>query len=325
MAQKYKRLSYTERTVIDQLRKQGYGVRFIARALRRSPSTISEELRREGMDIHSYSLIKAQRRANIMRKSLKPKIKMHAALEALIHLLLIERRCSPAQISGYLKRYYPNQKPLHVSHQTIYSYIKEPKHWALLRSYLRRKGKKRRNRKLYPKRGLIRDMLPISERPQEVERRQVPGHWEGDLIIGKNGASAMGTLVERSSRYTIIVPIKKRDSQSVVDAFIKKLKELPRKLLKSLTYDQGSEMAFHKKISSQLAMPVYFANAGSPWQRGSNENTNGLLREFFPKKTDLRLHSEEKIQEVQSLLNKRPRKILAFASPSQVLERFMKQ
>jgi IS30 family transposase len=323
MAKTYVSISYSERIVIEQLIKQGFGVRGIARTLNRSTSTISTELRRNGMSIDNYSVTKSEKHAKVMRKSLKPKEKMHGALEAMTQQLLIEYHCSPSQISGYLKKQYPDQTDLHISHQTIYSYIRHPSRAHLLKKYLRRKGRKPRNRQLDAKRERIKNMKLIGQRPQEVENREIPGHWEGDLIVGKNNGSVMGTLVERSSRYTIVVPLERRDSQTVVDAFIEKLSKFPEHLRKSLTYDQGIEMAFHEKITSQLKMPVYFAEAASPWQRGSNENTNGLLREFFPKKTDLNKYSHDEIQKVQDTLNKRPRNILEFSTPKKILEAFL--
>lgn len=322
MAKKYISITYNERVVIKQLIKQGFGIRDLARALNRSPSSISTELRRNGMNINTYSVIKADRHAKIMRKSLKPKEKMCGALEAMAQQLLIEVRCSPMQISEYLKKKYPDEQELHVSHQTIYSYIKDPNRTNLLKKYLRRKGRKPRNRRLYAKRERIKNMKSIHERPDHVEARQVPGHWEGDLIIGKNGASAMATLVERSSRYTIVIPIEKRDSQTVTEAFIKELRKFPPHLRKSFTYDQGIEMAYHKELTDQLDMPVFFADPASPWQRGSNENTNGLIREFFPKKTNLNEYSDEEVSKAQDLLNKRPRAVLGFSTPYIVMQKF---
>ena len=318
----YNRISYSERVVIEQLSKQGYGVRKISEALNRSPSSISEETRRNGVTIKTYKAKDANWHANLMRKSVKPKEKMHGPLKEIIDQMLVEKHWSPMQISGFLKKHYPNEHYLHVSHQTIYSYIKEPPRYNLLKKYLRRKGKKRRNRSLYEKRGRIKNMQSINKRPLEVEKREIPGHWEGDLIIGKNGNSAMGTLVERSSRYVIIIPLQKRDSKTVTDAFIEELKKFPRHLRKSLTYDQGIEMAYHKRITEDLKMPVYFADAGSPWQRGTNENTNGLIREFFPKKTDLNSYSYETVKSVEDILNKRPKNILGFSTPSKVLKGF---
>ena len=181
---------------------------------------------------------------------------------------------------------------------------------------MRRKRKKRR-RKQRPRRGGIRNKTSIHERP-DISDRQEFGHWEGDLIIGKDQKSAMGTLVERSSRFTIIVPLKGSDSRTVVNAFKEAFQGIPKHLRKSLTYDQGSEMAEHERLSKSLNMAVFFADAGQPQQRGSNENVNGLIREYFPKKTNLNDYSHEEILKVQQIINSRPKRVLEYAMPKEI-------
>ena len=315
----YTRITFHERLIIQRLNKQGNSCRSIAKILDRSPSSISEELNRWGMSSSTYSFQRAQTHANLMRKNRKPKEKMHGALEAIVQQLLTEVHCSPMQISKYLKKAYRELPELHVSHQTIYNYIHTSPKKNLLIKYLRRKGKKRRKKSTETK-TRIKNLTSIHERPEEVETREVPGHWEGDLIVGKNNGSSIGTIVERCSRYTILVRTEKKESQMVVSAFSEEMGTLPAELLKSLTYDQGSEMAFHENLSRQLGINVYFADPGSPWQRPTNENTNGLLREFFPKKTDLNRVSFEELKRVQNLLNRRPRAVLGYATPAEAVD-----
>lgn len=168
------------------------------------------------------------------------------------------------------------------------------------------------------KRGGIKNRVSIRERPAEVDTREEPGHWEGDLILGAKHQSAIGVLVERSSRYTILIRTDNKEAQTISENFIRFLQKVPASLRRSLTYDNGSEMAYHENISQALGMKVYFADPRSPWQRGSNENTNSLVREFFPKGTDLSVHSQEHLGSVAALLNRRPRKVLAYISPAEV-------
>ncbi|ADI38154.1 transposase for insertion sequence element IS1086 [Waddlia chondrophila 2032/99] len=317
MAQ-YCRLSFAERCRIEQLKKQGYGVRSISRSLCRSPSTISDELHRRFTD---YKAKTAQQDA--IKKSCQrvKKRKISGFLEEAILYLLTELRCSPEQISGYLRKDYASMPEMQVSPEAIYLWIYRHERREVITGFLRRKHRYRRNRNVKGvHRGGIKNRVSIRERPGSVEDRQEVGHWEGDLIIGKKQGSAVGTLVERSSRYTILVQLDGRDSETVVSKFISFLKRIPAHLRRSLTYDNGSEMAYHEKIYEQVGTKVYFADPRSPWQRGSNENTNGLIREFLPKSTDLSVHSQEKLGGIASLLNRRPRKILNFNSPEKVFE-----
>ena len=211
---------------------------------------------------------------------------------------------------------------MQLSHETIYQYIYCKAKGNLKKSllkYLRQKRRARNNRKLsHEKRGQIPDLIPIHQRPEEVEDRQVPGHWEGDLIMGKDHKSALGVLVERTTRFVFMVPLKSKKSADVKDAFTHQFQEVPFHMKNSLTYDRGKEMVQHKQFSEDTGIDVFFADPHSPWQRGSCENTNGLIRDFFPKKTDFSKVSYEEIKYVQDLLNERIRKALNWNSPEEM-------
>ena len=317
MAQ-YCRLSFAERCRIEQLKKQGHGIRSISRALCRSPSTICRELKRRFTSYHAKTAQKDSIEKSYQRVK---KQKISGPLAEVILYLLTELRCSPEQISGYLRSRYGSSPEMQVSPEAIYLWIYRHERREIVTRFLRKKHKYRRKRKVKGVlRGGIKNRVSIRKRPLEIEDREEVGHWEGDLIIGEYGRSAVGTLVERSTRYTILVQLDSRDSETVVSKFISFLKRIPVHLRRSLTYDNGSEMAFHERIYKEIGTKVYFADPRSPWQRGSNENTNGLIREFLPKSTDLGIHSQEKLGGIASLLNRRPRKVLCFNSPEQAFE-----
>lgn len=320
---KYTRISFHERCRIRQMLEEKKSISEIARILRRSKSTISTEIRRKGMTKESYYQIQAQQDANFRRKLVHKKLKIHGALEASIQLLLLEHRWSPEQISRYLKIYYSDQPQLHVSSESIYQYVYKSPHYKIYTQVLRSKHKKRRSKPRTP-RGGIQNRVSIRLRNPEVLSRQTPGHWEGDLIIGKGHRSAIGTLVERSTRYVRIVHLPLKDSKTVIQAFEAEFQNIPENLKLSLTYDQGSEMSQHLQFTASSGIPVFFADPGSPWQRGSNENMNGLIREFFPKGTDFKLVSREALKRVEHLLNSRPRKILNFSTPNEKFNTFVK-
>ena len=229
---------------------------------------------------------------------------------------------SPEQIAGWLKRAYPQEEHNQVSHETIYRSLFVQARGVLkkeLMQYLRSKRTIRRSRHASLKRdglGQIRDAISISERPASIEDRAVPGHWEGDLIGGSRN-SYIATLVERHTRYVMLVKVQNKDTESVVSALIKQAHQLPRELYKSLTWDRGKELADHKRFTLATNIDVYFCDPQSPWQRGSNENTNGLLRQYFPKGTDLSVHSQAHLNKVVRQLNERPRKTLGFETPAE--------
>jgi len=256
------------------------------------------------------------------------KLAKNAQLRDLVQAKLVEK-LSPEQISRQLRRQFPDDAEMRVSHETIYQSIYVQGRGALRRelAVCLRTGRalRRPHRKGRERRGRIPNMINISERPAEVEDRAVPGHWEGDLIIGKQGRSAIGTLVERKTRYLILMHLKGQSAEEVEKAMVAATKRLPETLWKSLTWDQGSEMRNHAKISVATNLEIYFCDPAKPWQRGSNENTNGLLRQYFPKGTDLSVHSPEDLDFVSAQLNRRPRKTLNWLEPREVLAELLSE
>jgi IS30 family transposase len=233
---------------------------------------------------------------------------------------------SPEQIAQYLKATYA-ENTMQVSHETIYTYLYTLPRGALRKELIAQlrqgeRGRQRRKRDT-DRRGIIPNMLSIHERPSEVADRCVPGHWESDLIIGKDHASAIGTLVERTTRTTILVPLKAKDAVSVRRAFAQTVKQLPKEVFKSITHDRGSEMAQHELFTTDTKVQIYFADPQSPWQRGTNENTNGLIRQYFPKGTDFNLVSKAELKRVQNELNQRPRETLNWQTPETEFARLL--
>ncbi|WP_394295633.1 IS30 family transposase [Nocardiopsis alkaliphila] len=326
-------LTSDERTQIADLDREGMGVRAIAVKLGRDPSTISREPRRNAtVDPRGkthYRPHAAQARAEARRPRPKPsRIALDPELRTRVQDLLDER-WSPEQISRRLKRDFPDRPELHVCHETIYQALYVQARGGLRREVAaalrlgrtrrksRHQAQQRRSRFAYP-------MVMISERPAEVADRAVPGHWEGDLIIGANGASAIGTLVERSTRYTMLVHLPHgRSAEQVADALAATVATLPAHLTRSVTWDQGSELGRHHEFTTATDIPVYFCDPASPWQRGSNENTNGLLRQYFSKGTDLSVHSREHLEAVAVQLNGRPRKTLDWDTPAERLAKLL--
>lgn len=319
----YRRLSIGEREEISRGLASGLGIIEIAARLARSPSTVSREVAGFEGEWRGYRAHVAQgraaRRASGRRKG-RRKMLASAKLERLVRRRLLSG-WSPDQIAKSLRMRYPDRTDMRVSHETIYAYLYVLPRGELKRRLiagLRQERKYRRKRKPgthAEKRGRIADMLSIEERPAEVADRTVPGHWEGDLIIGRHKRTAIGTLVERATRFAILVPLKAKDAASVRKAFAREVKRLPRQLAKTLTYDQGSEMKQHKLFTEETSMQVYFAHPSSPWERGTNENTNGLVRQFFPKGTDFSAVTVRQIKRVQRLLNERPRMTLGYRTP----------
>lgn len=299
----------------------GQSIRAIARILIRAASTVSREIARNG-GTSRYRAVDADKRA--WKQTLRPKpckLVLHERLRQAV-VLKLEGHWSPQQIAGWLKRTHPNQEAMHVSHETIYKSLYVQARGALkkeLQQYLRTKRQVRGSRhviKSEDRRGQIRDAVSISERPACVEDRAVPGHWEGDLICGPNH-SFIATLVERHSRYVMLAKLSDRKTETVVNALIKHSKKLPDELYKSLTWDRGHELAEHKRFTMETNIDVYFCDPQSPWQRGTNENTNRLLRQYFPKGTDLSVHSQAKLNAVARQLNERPRKTLEYETPAE--------
>jgi IS30 family transposase len=316
-----------EREELSRLLAQGRTFTDIAVLLNKDKSTISREVSRKDMNRYTYRAFKANQDAKRQKRKQgrKRKIDHNPELKQFIFDKL-KLRWSPDQIAEELKLMYPDNTSMHISHEAIYSYIYVLPRGSLkkeLLSYLRQQKKyKRRKGKHQPrndeKRGQIPAMISIEERPKEVEDRTIPGHWEGDLIMGRWKRSALGTLVERTTRTVILVPLASKDALSVRKAFAREMKKLPVQMKLSLTYDQGKEMAEHKLFTKDTKIKVYFAHPGSPWERGTNENTNGLIRQFFPKGTEFDKVSRREIKHVQDLLNGRPRRALNYRKPYEV-------
>ena len=318
-------LSLKERMLIFGWRVEGFSIRDIARRLGRSPRAVSRELKRNGITSTCYNPYIAHMRAGKRLKRPKARKCANPRLWAIIWDKL-ELRWSPEQICAYLRTRFPHNQSMNPCVETIYQSIFIQAKGTLRKEIasLMRQGRARRRPAAYSRgvRPRFKDpMVMISERPASVEDRAVPGHWEGDLIIGAKGQSAVGTLVERSTRYTMLLHLPNgHTAAEVQDAIIDKLAGLPHSLRLSLTWDQGSELAQHRKIASQLGLDVYFCDPHSPWQRGTNENTNGLLRQYMPKGTDLSPLTEADLDAIADQLNERPRKTLNWDTPKQRLE-----
>ena len=332
-------LSLEEREEIFAGIVRGDSMRGMARALGRAPSTVYRELRRNMSQLYrghaarrlrtgawNYRPSLAQRRAE--RLASRPKVAKLATNRPLHDLVQgkLQERLSPEQVAAALRREFPDNRDMWVSHEAIYQSIYVQGRGALRRdlAVCLRTGRALRHprRRSQERRARIPGMINISERPPEVEDRAVPGHWEGDLILGKYGRSAIGTLVERATRYVSLLHLPEGHGPlEVQEAMIDATKRLPQQLWKSLTWDQGMEMHNHAAISIATGLDIYFCDPGKPWQRGSNENTNGLLRQYFPKGTDLSQHDAAYLEFVADQMNRRPRKTLGWLHPAEALDR----
>ena len=314
-------LTLAERESISRSVVAGQSIRSIATSLGRAPSTISREIKRNGGQ-ESYRANQADQAA--WDRTLRPKTCKLAKNRTLAHIVAgkLQRQWAPEQIAGWLKYTYPDDENNQVSHETIYRSLYIQARGALkkeLVQHLRRTRVMRRSRHHTQKtenHGRITDAVSISERPATVEDRAVPGHWEGDLICG-SGNSQIATLVERHTRYVMLVKVARKDTETVINALIKNARKLPQELNKTLTWDRGKEMADHKRFTLATDIQVYFCDPKNPWQRGSNENTNGLLRQYFPKGIDLSPYSQAQLNAVARKLNTRPRKTLNFETPAE--------
>ena len=328
-------LTLEERFRIKELVMEKIGVREIARRLGRSPSTISRELKRGGVSrarfAKRYSPTAAHRAAFENRRRPKDlKIPSNPELLQIVQHYLDEKY-SPEQVCGRLRRDFPDREDLRVSHETVYKTIYLQARGGLKREVaaLTRTGRTIRYPKHRPdeRRGRIKDMVSIWDRPAQALDRTVPGHWEGDLIVGKDGKSAIATIVERHSNFVILgwLDPSLNRVEATTRALTTKLPELPEHLRRTLTWDRGTELRAHKQVSIDTGIDIYFADPHSPWQRASNENTNGLLRQYFPKGTDLSVYSQEDLDFVANQLNNRPRKRLDFSTPYEVLSTHLLQ
>ena len=314
-------LTLAEREEISRGIACDLSLQAIATRLKRAPSTISREVRRNG-GLKCYRASQADQAAWDRARRPKPcKLVINRALARIVAKKL-RRFWSPEQIAGWLKQEHPEDESHQVSHETIYRSLFIQARGALkkeLQQHLRTRRAMRRSRHKHPGdtgQGQISNTVSIRERPASVEDRAVPGHWEGDLIMGTHN-SQIATLVERHTRYVMLAKVSGKDTETVVNALIKQAHKLPRELYQSLTWDRGKEMADHQRFTLATDIKVYFCDPQSPWQRGSNENTNGLLRQYFPKGTDLSVHSQAKLNAVARQLNERPRKTLDYETPAQ--------
>jgi IS30 family transposase len=323
------RLSFEEREQISRGVAAGESAHAIARQLGRPASTITRELNANGGRVR-YRALRAHRRAiACAARPKRGKLAGPSRLRSEVEAGLVAR-WSPQQISARLRADHPGDLEMRISHETIYQSLYVQSRGELRREltgYLRTRRVHRRPRRDTPQqRGRIKDMVLISQRPAEIEDRAVPGHWEGDLIMGKNGRSCIATLVERQTRYVMLARLgSDRTSEHVVAALKQRIQQLPAHLVLSLTWDQGKELSAHAHFSIQTGIDIYFCDPHSPWQRGSNENTNGLLRQYLPKGTDLALHSQHDLDQIAAQLNGRPRQTLNWKKPAEKMNELLLQ
>lgn len=329
--QNYHRLSYKERVVIETLFRQNKTPSFIARQLGRNRSTITRELnkwvsKKESSRNHPANRYKAElshwcaEDAYLNKRNLD-KISKYARLRIYVYRGLLQG-WSPEQIAGRIKEDYPGNSIMSISYEAIYMYIYRHRQAKLnkkLIALLRYSKLIRRKYKGSANRTKIKDAVSIDQRPAHIELRREVGHWEGDTMIGIKQASSIGTMVERKTRFVRIVKLKDRKSATATHAFKKQVEHMDPIFRKTLTYDNGSEMANHKWFTQHTGMQVYFAHPYSAWERGTNENTNGLIRYYLPKETDFNLISESQLKTIEDKLNNRPRKVLGFKTPSEMI------
>ncbi|MGH7703229.1 MAG: IS30 family transposase [Gemmatimonadales bacterium] len=327
----YARLSDDEREVISRNVEAAASLRAIARLLHRSPSTISREVRRDQgrTGYRAFGASPRARRQAARRRLGQRKILATPALQRYIHAQL-KAKWSPVQVAQRLAALYPADRAMQIAPETIYAYIyvlPRGNLKQLLIAGLRQERAWRRARRPVgtpERRGRIAGMLSIEERPADVAARTVPGHWEGDLVMGKYHRSAIGTLVERTTRYTMLVRLSRADATTVRQAYVRRFRRVPVELRLSLTYDQGREMSEHRQFEVATKMQVYFAHPASPWERGTNENTNGLLRQYFPKGTDFSAIDARQLRRVERSLNGRPRQTLGWHTPEEEFTKLMR-
>jgi IS30 family transposase len=313
---------------IASMAQQGCSVRAMARTLHRSPSTICRELARNTLPGSAYGSHAAQQAFTIRRLAAKPATKLDLdSLSWLVVRTLLKRRWSPQQIAGTLKRVYPHQPRRHLSHETIYTAIYAQPRGELRRQLIAclRHGHSTRlpRTRGNDRRGQIPDMVSIHVRPPEVNDRVMPGHWEGDFIKGAGNKSSVGVLVERTSRLVLLARMEDATAASALAGFSAKLNSIAAPMRQSFTYDQGKEMTRHADLTAQTGVKVYFCDPHSPWQRGTCENTNGLLRQYLTKGTDLSIYSQDELDAIADSLNTRPRATHGFDTPLAVFSRML--
>ena len=317
-------LQADQREAISRGLSAEISLRAIAREIGRSPSTVSREVARNGGPQAYRAMRAGQRACDRARRPKRCKLSVNPQLQIVVADKL-EERWAPEQIARWLKLEFAGNAAMQVSHETIYRSLFIQARGALkkeLVSHLRSGRKMRQSRKAVRTSTAIPNAISIRERPAEIEDRAVPGHWEGDLIVGSNGSHIL-TLVERHTRYVMLGALPNKQTDTVVNTLTRLIKRLPTELRRTLTWDRGSEMAHHEKFTVQTSVQVFFCDPHSPWQRGSNENTNGLLRQYFPKGTDLSIHSQATLDKVARQLNGRPRETLGWLNPAQKLDQVL--
>lgn len=326
---KYTRLTLSERIIIETLVKENRSKSYIAKKLSRSRSTIGNELNRWSGSRFYYTAELANEVAKYINntKRNKDKITINSRLKIQVYRGLL-RGLSPELISGRLKLLFPNDPSMNISYESIYRYIyTHPQgkiNKKLIKLLVRHKSRRRNTKKRKSHEAKIRDGISIESRPEAVNQRVEVGHWEGDLMIGKKQNSCLGSIVERKTRYTILVKLNNKKAKTVCVEFAKKINKMPLSFRKTMTYDNGTEMAEHKLITDKTGMKIYFAHPYSSWERGTNENTNGLVRRFYPKKTDFKDVNQDDLTKLQNHLNNRPRKVLGYYTANEIFQFEMK-
>jgi IS30 family transposase len=327
---KNSRLTLKERIQIETLLKENKSKSYIAKTLNRSRSTITREVNKwvqSDKDTYAAELANWNAKDDYLNKRNTDKISIHKKLRVYVFKGLLSQ-WTPEQIAGKIKLEYPNDPIMSISHESIYRYIyTQPQarlNKKLINLLVRKKTRRRPPKKRRGTGSKITNQVSIDNRPKHINLREEIGHWEGDLVIGKNHKSAIGTIVERKSRYTLIIKLKAKNSKEVAKMFSKILNKLNPILKKSMTYDNGTEMARHKEITNKTGMKIYFAHPYSSWERGTNENTNGLIRRYLPKGTDFNLIDKKQLMIIQEKLNNRPRKIIGFKTPKEVIDSELK-
>jgi len=322
----YKRLSLKERVIIQTLLEENKSKSFIAKKLSRSRSTITREIKKwiiKPGDKYDASLADWNAKDDYLNKRNKDKISTLPRLKTYVYKGLL-KGWSPEQIAGRIKKDHPKDPVMTISYEAIYNHIYSHRQARLNKKLIKllpyQKSQRRRACASTKRGSKIKDQVSIEQRPLHIENREEIGHWEGDLVIGKGQKSAIGTIVERKSRYTCIVKLKDRKSATVRKQFVREFKAFDKQLTKTLTYDNGVEMAQHATLTKQTGMPVYFAHPYASWERGTNENTNGLIRRYLPKGTDFKTVSEKQLKKIQTALNNRPRKVLGYRTPVEALK-----
>ncbi len=323
---KHSRLSLKERVIIQTLLEENKTKAYIAKTLNRARSTISREVNKlvaNPGDKYDADLSYWCAKDDYLNKRNLDKISSHSLLKFFVYKGLLSD-WTPEQISGRIKKLYPNDPVMSISHEAIYRHIytrsQASLNKKLIRLLVRKKTRRRPSKKRRGTGSKILNQVSIDNRPKHIELRQEIGHWEGDLVIGKGQKSAIGTIVERKSRYTLIIKLKSRKANEIAEMFSLKLNQLNHIFKKTMTYDNGIEMARHEKITQNTGMEIYFAHPYSSWKRGTNENTNGLIRRYLPKGTDFNKIDQKQLQIIQDKLNNRPRKIINYKTPNEMMD-----